>query len=124
MSRGGHLGRAADVETERDGLVGVRREHDVLEVQDDVGDVLGDTGDGVELVQGVVEADLGDGGAGDRRQQGAAERVAEGVAEAGLERADGEPLAVAVLLVDGLDGRALDDQHGWVPRDRSGRFSG
>ena len=53
--------------------------------------------DGVELVEGVVEAHLGDGGAGDRRQQRAAQRVAERVAEAGLERADGEPLAVALL---------------------------
>ena len=52
------------------------------------------------------------GGAGDRRQQGAAQRVAERVAEAGLERADGEPLAVALLLADRLDRRTLDDQHG------------
>ena len=75
-------------------------DHDVLQVQDDVGDVLGDAGDGVELVERVVEAHLGDGGAGDRRQQRAPERVAERVAEAGLERADGEPLAVAFLLAE------------------------
>ena len=59
-------------------------------------------GDGVELVEGVVEAHLRDGGAGDRRQQGAAQRVAERVAEAGLERADGEPLAVAFGLAERL----------------------
>ena len=47
---------AADVEAHDDGLVGVGGEHDVLQVEDDVGDVLGDTADGVELVQGVVEA--------------------------------------------------------------------
>ena len=47
-------------------------------------------GDGVELVERIVEADLGDGRAGDRRQQGAPQRVAERVAEAGLEGADGE----------------------------------
>ena len=62
-------------------------------------------------MQGLVEADLGDGRAGDRRQQGAAQGDAEGVAEAGLEGADGEPLAVAFLLAEGLDGRTLDDQH-------------
>ena len=67
--------------------------------------------DGVELVEGVVEADLGDGRAGDRRQQGAAQRVAERVAEAGLERADGEPLTVAFCLAEGFDGGALNDQH-------------
>ena len=112
------VGRAADVEAQGDRLVAVADEDDVLQVQDDVGDVLGDTGDGVELVEGVVEADLGDGGAGDRRQQGAAQRVADGVAEAGLERADGEPLTGAVFVVDRLDGRSLDDQHGELPRIR------
>ena len=68
-----------------------------------------------ELVEGVVEADLGDRGAGDRRQQRPAQRVAERVAEAGLERADGEPLTVALLLADGLDGGALDDEHAMAP---------
>ena len=64
-----------------------------------------------ELVQGLVEADLGHRRAGDGRQQGAAQRVAERVAEAGVERADGEPLPVVLLFVDGLDGRSLDDEH-------------
>ena len=65
---------------------------------------------GRELVELGVEPDVGDGGAGDRRQQGAAQRVAERVAEAGLERADGELLAVALLLADGLDRGTLDDE--------------
>ncbi len=69
-------------------------------------------GDGVELVQRVVEAHRGDGGARDRRQQGATQRVADRVAEAGLERADGEPLTVPFRLAERLDGGALDDQHG------------
>ena len=93
-------------------VVAGRGEHDVLEVQDDVGDVLGDTGDGVELVQCVVEAHRGDGRAGDRRQQRAAQRVADGVAEAGLERADGEALTIVVFVADGFDGGALNDEHG------------
>ncbi len=68
-----------------------------------------------ELVQGVVEADLRDCCAGDRRQQRAPERVAERVAEAGVERADGEALAIVPLLVDRLDGGSLDDEHrGWL----------
>jgi hypothetical protein len=33
------------------------------------------------------------------------------VTEAGLERADSEPLTVAYLLVDCFDRRSLDDQH-------------
>src|SRR4029453_9229768 len=92
------VGRTPDVEAQGDGLVPGAGEHDVLEVEDDVGDVFDHTGDGVELVQRVVEAHLGDGGAGDGRQQRAPQRVAEGVAEAGIERADGEPLAVAFFL--------------------------
>ena len=47
----------------------------------------------------------------------AAQRVAERVAEARLERADGEPLAVPLFLAEGLDGGALDDEHAtgsWV----------
>ena len=82
------------------GSSAMQREHEVLEVQDDVGDVLLDARDGVELVEGVVEAHLGDGRAGDRRQQRAAQGVAERVAEAGLERGDGEPLAVALVLAE------------------------
>ena len=86
-------------------------EHDVLDVQHDVGDVLGDAGDRVELVQGVVEANRGDRRAGDAGQQRAAQRVADGVAEARLERADGEALAGVVVLAEGFDGGALDDEH-------------
>jgi len=61
-------------------------------------------------VQGLVEAHLGHGRAGNRRQQGAAEAVAEGVPETGLERSDGERLRVAFGLA-GLDFGTLDDQH-------------
>jgi hypothetical protein len=37
------------------------------------------------------------------------------VAEAGIERADGEPLAVAFFLGDGLDRGPLHDEHGLLP---------
>src|SRR3546814_5005018 len=97
------------VRSQGDMLVAVADEDEVLQGQDDVGDVLGDTGDGVELVEGVVEAQLGDGGAGDRRQQGAPQRIAQRVAEAGLQRADREALTVVLGLADRLDGGALDE---------------
>jgi hypothetical protein len=35
------------------------------------------------------------------------------VAEARLERADGEALAGVVVLAEGFDGGALDDKHYW-----------
>ena len=107
---GAHLGRAALVEAQRHRLVGGAAQHEVLEVEDDVGDVFLHTLDHVELVERVVEAHLGDRRAGDRREQRAAQAVAEGVAEAGLERRDREALQVAFGLA-GLDLGTLDDQH-------------
>jgi hypothetical protein len=55
------------------------------------------------VVKDVVEADRGDGGAGNRRQEGAPQGVAQGVAEARLQGRDGEELAVAFLLGDRFD---------------------
>lgn len=68
--------------------------HESLEVQDDVGDIFLDSGNGGEFVEDAVDTDAGDSSAGDRRQQGAAERVTECVTEAGLERLDDEFRAV------------------------------
>src|SRR4029079_5697597 len=48
----GDLPRAARGETQRDGLVGGAGQHDVLDVEDDVGDVFLHARDGVELVEG------------------------------------------------------------------------
>ena len=72
------------------GLVVLARDHQVLDVQDDLDDVLLDTGDGVELVLDAIESDARDRRARDGRQQGATHRVAERVAEAGLEGLDHE----------------------------------
>ena len=94
----------------------MQREHEVLDVQDEVGDVFLHTGDDVELVQRLVEAHLGDGRARDRREQRAAQAVAERVAEAGLERRDRELLEVALGLA-GLDLGTLDDEHGCIASD-------
>ena len=44
-------------------------------------------------------------------QQRAAQRVTDGVAEAGLERADSESLPIVVFVADGFDGGALNDEH-------------
>ena len=95
-------------------------QHEVLEVEDEVGDVFLHAGDHVELVQRFVEAHLRDRGAGDRREQRAAQAVAERVAEAGLERRDRELLEVAFGLA-GLDLGTLDDEHGASPLHRVAR---
>jgi hypothetical protein len=112
---GGHLPRAPHVDPDGDGVVGLAGDDEVLEVQDHVGDVLGDAADGVELVQGVIETHLGDGRTGDRRQQRAAQGRAERVPEPGFEGTDGELLAVGFLVAEGFDGGPLDDEHAGVP---------
>ena len=51
----GDLGRTLGLEVRGDRLVHLGAEHDLLEVQDDVGDVLGHLGDRRELVQDAVD---------------------------------------------------------------------
>jgi hypothetical protein len=108
---GQQLTGAGALEPHCDGLLALTGEDHVLEVQDQIGDVLHDTGDGVELVEGVVETHLGDRCARDRRQQRAAQRVPNGVPEPWFEGTDREALTVVVFVAEGLDRRALHDEH-------------
>src|SRR5438552_4744418 len=83
------------------GGVAVEARNEVLQVEDDVGDVLPDAGKRRELVRGALDLDRGDRGALERGEQHAAQRVAERVTEAAVERLDLEHPAVLVhLLVD------------------------
>ena len=59
-----------------------------LDVEDDLGDVLIDSGDGRELVHDSLDLDRGDGGALDGREQHATQTVADGGPEAALEWLD------------------------------------
>lgn len=74
-----------------DRLVVLRGDDQLLDVEDEVGDVLLDARHGGELVQDTVDPDAGDSSAGDRGEERTAERVTEGVAEARLQRLDHEP---------------------------------
>src|SRR5690606_34561622 len=60
-------------------------EKDLLEVEDDLGNVLDHAGQAGELVERPLDLDRGDGGAFQRTEQDTAEGVAEGVPVAGLE---------------------------------------
>ncbi len=62
----------------RDRLVVLAGDDQALDVEDDLGDVFLDTGNGAELVEDAVDADAGDSRAGDRGEERAAQRVAEG----------------------------------------------
>ena len=94
-----------------DGLVVLAGDDQALDVEDDLGDVLLDPGDRGELVEHAVDADAGDGRTGDAREQGATQRVAERVAEAGLEGLDDETAPGLGEDVLGEDG-TLCDEHG------------
>src|SRR5207342_1301570 len=74
---------------------------DLLDVEDDVGDVLADAREAAELVEHVLDADRGDRGTLKAGQEHAAQRVAERQAVAALERLGDErrlALAVAAAL--------------------------
>src|SRR3954464_8613894 len=102
----GDLARAGDDQRGLD-LRGVRvhATDDALEVEHDVRDVLGDALDRGELVRDALDANGGDGSAGQRAEQHAAQGVAEGVAEAAVERPQ---QARAAIVVHGLAGDAGD----------------
>jgi hypothetical protein len=69
-----------------DGLVVLAGDDEVLDVQDDLGDVFLHTGHSGELVQHTVDTDAGHGRARDGGQQGATQGVTERVSEARLQR--------------------------------------
>src|SRR5262249_9461909 len=76
-----------------------------LDVEDDVGHVLDDAGDGRDLVLHALDLDLRNRAAFEAREQDAPQAVADGHAEAALERLDveltvgvGERAAVGVDL--------------------------
>src|SRR3954471_15875394 len=87
----GDLGRALGLQVHRGRLLEVGPHHELLQVQDDVGDVLGDLGDRRELMQHPVDPDRRDRRPGDRRQQRAAQRVPDRVPQPRLEGLDREP---------------------------------
>jgi hypothetical protein len=77
----------------------------LLQIEDYVGDVLANTRERRELVRDALDLDRGHGGALERREQHAAQRVAERVAEAAVERLDHED---ATMLLDFLVGDLRD----------------
>ncbi len=107
----GHLARALLAQVHDHGLVVLGGDDELLQVQDDVGDILLDPGDGGELVEDALDPDAGDGRTGNRGEQRTTQRVADRVAEARLQRLDGEPRPVLVDLLFGESG-TLSDEHG------------
>ena len=81
----------------------VEEDDEVLEVEDDVGDVLADAGERRELVGDALDLHRRHCCALERGEQHAAKRVPERVTEAAVERLDREDAAMVVgVLVDDL----------------------
>ena len=76
------------------GRIRVHAAHDALEVEDDVGHVLGDALDRRELVRNPLDPDRGHRSAREAGEQHAAQRVPECVAEAAIKRLNHELPAV------------------------------
>ncbi len=69
-------------------LVDRQAQRQALEVENDIRDILNDARDRRELVQHTVDLDIGHGCTWERREQHAPKRIAQGDAEAALERLD------------------------------------
>ena len=117
----GHTGRRVNVgsgdlagtglpQIHGDRLVFLRGEHKALEVQNDLGDVLDTALNSRELVLDSLDLDARHRGARDGRQQGATQRVANGVSETRLQRLDDE---LRAEFGDGLfsESGALCNEH-------------
>ena len=83
---GRHFARALLAQRQALGTFGMHAQRDLLHVEHDVGDVFAHARDGGEFVQHALDLDRGDGRALQRRQQHAAQRIAERQAEAALQR--------------------------------------
>ena len=82
---GGDDAGLVGAQIQRLGAVAVELERNLLEVQDDVGRVFNNAGDRLELVQHALDANGGNSGALDGREQGAAKGVADGGAKSALK---------------------------------------
>src|SRR3972149_3174034 len=111
---GGHVALALGGQVKGLRAVDLDAQHHTLEVEDDVNDVLDDSGDRGELVLHTLDAHGSDRRPGNPGEQRAPQGVAERVSKPGLQRLHEEPRAV---LVDYLffDVRALNDQHWQTP---------
>src|SRR4051794_33913621 len=112
----GHGAGPALDEPELDRVGREALEPELLDVQDDLGDVFLDPRDRRELLVHVTDLDAGDGGPFQGRQQDTAKGVAEGHAVAGLKGAR-LVLGVRAGFLDRLDLRVLEfDHEGGLPR--------
>src|SRR5258708_28356548 len=82
---GGDGALAVDLEVQLHRLALFRDNEDLFQIEDDVGHILDDAVDRLELVVHALDLDRADGAALDGAEEHAAEGVADGVAIAGLE---------------------------------------
>ena len=117
---------AIAVDPDRPGVLGVVLDHQELDVEHEIGDVVDHAGDRRELVLHALDLDLGDRAALQAGEQDPPQAVAHGVAEAAFERLDvelaegvGQGLAVADDPAGQFEATPTDTHHYVPPKNRS-----
>ena len=95
-----------------DRLVVLAGDHQLLDVQDEFGDILLHALKGRELMEDPLHAKAGDSRSGNGRQERPTKRVAQGVPESGLEGLEDEPRAELADRLLGEHG-ALANEHSY-----------
>src|SRR6266702_1829281 len=103
---GGNDARRIGAKVESLWAVACELEGNLLEVEDDVGCVLNDSADGLELVQHALDTDGGDCRALDRGEQGTAKGIADRGTEAALKWLSGK-FSIFFCECFGVDGKTL-----------------
>ena len=93
---GSHLTCAFGAQVHHHWLIRVRGNGQPLDIEEYVGNILLHTGDGGKFVQHTVNFDAGHCGPRDGGQQGAAQRIPQGVAKAWFQWFDNKPRAGAI----------------------------
>src|SRR5258708_36352742 len=96
--RSARLGRALGVEQQGHGVLGEALEAELLQVEDDLGDVLFDVRDSGELMRDTVDLDRRDRRAPQGREQHTTKRVSECGAESWVQRLHVELAVVRAVL--------------------------
>ena len=113
--------RTRHPEADQPAALAVELEDDLPQTPENVEGVLGRARQEGELVENAVDLDPRRGGALDGRQEYAAERVADGQGEAGLERLDDEHAVVRLELLPLVFAGELDGGGHATSSDGTGR---
>ena len=103
---GGHLARALGLEAHPLRPVAMHAKGQLLDVEDDIGHILQHAGDRRELMQHALDLHRGHRRTLQRRQQHAAQRIAQGQSETALQRL-GDDVRLPLGIAGRIDGKLV-----------------